>query len=196
MPHLLETAQKIKAFKNIPIGWHFGEGLPPTPTNIDIALKLNSALDTVGFPSTDAFLGASGEIQVNGYNENIYIELIIDLDNLIEFVYERDNQQLICQDNLSISEAEAKIQFWGRRKWAISELYTKIPTTIQNKDLQLSPLADLARITAYQSSTPIVLPHKEIQDVSIFTASTLKYQVSPPSFLNSTKQIFLMGASS
>lgn len=195
MPKPNETERKIKAFSSIDIGWHFGEGVPPAKSTIEYALRLNLVLFLAGFSETDAFLGASGEIQVNGYEGHNYVELVINSDDSIEFIYEREDQQQIYQDELSISEAEDKILFRGR-KWLISELFTKITTMPGKEDLQASPLARHLAMAAYLSLGLTAFTKVEEPIAHTFMNSTQSLPELRPSLSNSTRMTFQMVASS
>ena len=78
MPTIAETKRKISGFEYTAQGWHFGDGIPANAEAVSFARRLNDELQKAGFSSTDAFLGTDGQIQVNGYFRNRYLELIID----------------------------------------------------------------------------------------------------------------------
>lgn len=61
------TADKIRNFGSLPVGWHYGEGIPAPPIAIDLALRVEAMLRTTGYPETDAFPGGEGQILVTGY---------------------------------------------------------------------------------------------------------------------------------
>src|SRR5712692_6131611 len=86
--------KKIINFQTLKAGWHFGEGIPPGSDAIHKALKLNSSLSAVGFKKTNAFPGVNGEIQVTAYHQSIYLEMTIEPDGLITFVYEDGDQEV------------------------------------------------------------------------------------------------------
>lgn len=61
------TARKIRDFGDLPVGWHYGEGIPAPPLAIELALKVEQMLRDSGYSETDAVPGCGGEIQVTGY---------------------------------------------------------------------------------------------------------------------------------
>src|SRR5436190_16280511 len=104
MPTRNETIAKINHFEDVAAGWHFGEGIPADSFTINAALQLNDYFYKSGFPSTDAFLGLGGQIQVNGYWDNLYLEFIIE-DGLISYILEKSGQVVIEEENLSLLDA-------------------------------------------------------------------------------------------
>ena len=189
-----DTQQKILGFRKTVEGWHFGEGVAPNSIIIDMALKINNAMSDVGFQETDAFLGSAGEIQVNAYSDRVYIETIIDIDSSIEFIYERDNIEQINQSNLSLSNAIAKIKFWGQT-WDILESFIKTTMTTQSAGLQASSFQFHRQMAAFQLLIPNVSRQADEGDVGISESTTPTMQVPIPYFSNSTLQYSRMGAS-
>lgn len=189
-----DTHQKILDFRNTVDGWHFGEGTAPESIILDQALKINAAMSKVGFQETDAFLGSAGEIQVNAYSDRVYIETVIDTDNSIEFIYEKDDIEQIYRTNLSLSDAIAKIEFWGKT-WDILELFIKTTMTTQSEGLQASSSQYHRPMAVFPSSTQNVLRQEDEENVNIFGSTTQMWRVPYPYFLKSTPQFSRMSAS-
>ncbi|OGO27267.1 MAG: hypothetical protein A2Z16_05930 [Chloroflexi bacterium RBG_16_54_18] len=127
------TAKKIEAFREIPAGWHFGNGSPPIDATIEIALQLNTEALELGFSKTNAFLGTEGEIQVTAYLGQLYLELTIERNSIISVVIENGNTEIFYKENLSMQETIAFIRSLRGELWALSELSINI-TSIEKKD--------------------------------------------------------------
>jgi hypothetical protein len=127
MPTIAETHSKIDGFEAAAPGWHFGDGIPARHEAVVFARLLNDTLQDAGFPSTDAFLGVGGQIQVNGYWGNRFMELIIE-DLKIYFLIEKNRKFVFEEKNLDIMNAISRIRFWGVT-WAMSEFSTQMIST-------------------------------------------------------------------
>lgn len=186
MPTRNETKDKINHFKNVAIGWHFGEGVPADDGTINAALQLNDSLHSAGFPSTDAFLGIGGQIQVNGYRSELYWEFIIE-DGSISYILENDEQAMLEEENLSLLDAVSRIQFWGR-KWVMSEYSTKI-TSITHEEDFLAQLFLVPEQEASQSLMRTVFVLAKEPSVSISRYITQELRVIPR-FTSNSPRIF------
>src|SRR5258708_32738608 len=89
-----QTVQKIVSFKSLPVGWHYGDGVPPTDEMVKKALMLNAEAAKAGFGKTNAFPGIEGEIQITAYHESTYLEITVELDGSVSFVYEEADQEI------------------------------------------------------------------------------------------------------
>lgn len=88
-----QTAEKIRSFRELPTGWHYGNGNAPSDETIQKALTLNSELALSGFSKTNAFPGIEGEIQVTAYHGPLYLEFTIEPDKGITFIYEHNGEE-------------------------------------------------------------------------------------------------------
>lgn len=102
---VLETATKIARFQELPQGWHYGRGVPPSRDVVIDALRLVYKAAWTGFSETDAFVGADGEIQVTVYHGPLYLEFTIDPDEGVRFVREDGEVETARRPNLSLAEA-------------------------------------------------------------------------------------------
>ncbi len=190
---ITQTADKITSFKQLQAGWHFGSGVPPTEEAIAKALVLNAEAEKVGFIKTNAFAGIDGEIRVTAYHGPIYLELTIEPDGLITYVYELDNQEIAYEENLSFEGALAKLHaFWGAL-WVSSGLSTETTTTQTNSDSKVLLSGRPVTAAAYPSLTKSVFYKPARVFASISRDSTKMYRepllsfgtYSPKSFLSS-----------
>ena len=106
---LAQTTAKILGFAELPVGWHYGGGVPPAETTITAALKLNREAEASGFDKTNAFPGIEGEIQVTAYLGALCLEFTIERDGGITFVKEQDDQELAYESGLTLEEAMGRL---------------------------------------------------------------------------------------
>jgi hypothetical protein len=146
------TDQKIIGFKKLQVGWHYGRGIPPTDDAVSKARALNIEALRAGFKKTNAFPGIDGEIQVTAYHQSIYLELTIELDGMITFVYERDDQE-IAYEKVTFDEVITKIRKFRGLTWALSGLSTSSTTTPIEGDSEVLPSDLPAMGAAFPSLT-------------------------------------------
>ncbi|WP_419728223.1 hypothetical protein [Lichenicola sp.] len=101
----MTTIQKLEGFSNLPVGWNYGAGVAPTRRAIALATAFVSIYQNCGFPTTDAFPGTDGEIMITAYEGDHYVEITLETDGKIRFVYEVENEEKIYKEGLSIYQA-------------------------------------------------------------------------------------------
>jgi len=175
MPNPNKTSEKINSFLKLSKGWHFCEGESPKPEIVSLARIINDAFINSQFPKTNAYCGANGEIQVNGYTDNLNIEIIIGVDKKIDLFIEISNHENYYE-NLGIEDILSLINKWGMKCHHISDSsnqYTMIMTT------EDSPQWHSSRETEEYPSfwrivqNPIVVP---FANISNYTAQMFKNQ--------------------
>lgn len=138
----------------MPKGWRYGEGEPASTKTVKIALQLVTEACHQHILETDAFLGVDGEIQVSMYqNDRCTLEFIVEVDGLITFTYEENNNQKDYKTCLSINDAVRIIeditstdknkenihkQEW-KEAWRWFALYTQETTNLEKDVLLASP---------------------------------------------------------
>jgi hypothetical protein len=193
MPTKTETRDKINSFRTIAEGWHFGEGVPADNQTVNAALILNDTFFNAKLSSTDAFLGVGGQIQVNGYLDNLYLEFIIE-DGVISYTLEKDGEVEVEEEGLRIVDAVSRIQFWGST-WAMSEFSTKMISIPNWEDFLVRPFlvhAQVASLLLIRSASG----HQEGQ-----SANTSRYTIQElpgvPQFTSNSPRIsYQLSASS
>jgi hypothetical protein len=158
-----QTAQKIASFRNLEVGWHYGGGVPPTDETIHKALILNREAAFAGFSKTNAFPGIDGEIQITAYHQSIYLELTIEVDGIVTFVYEQDDNE-IAYEKLTFDEARARLRKFRGLTWALYGLSTSGSTTPIRSASQALPL-DL-QVTGAESRLLIQTASYEPAEIS------------------------------
>jgi hypothetical protein len=163
-----QTAQKIYGFKDLPVGWHYGSGVPPTDEAIRKALLLNAEAGFAGFRKTNAFPGIDGEIQVTAYHGSIYLELMLELDGTVIFVYEYNDQE-IDYEELTLNEAIARIRTFRGLTWALSGLSTSCTTTPIDRSSRVLPL----NLPTMEAASPLLIQSAS-NEPAVISASTLQ----------------------
>ncbi len=100
-----ETLLKIAEFTEWPGGWHFGEGKKINRDIASIAEKIFYKIFSQGIVTTDAFPGIDGEIRVTGYFGEHYLELTVENNDSITYLYEIDDIEKEYKESLSVIDA-------------------------------------------------------------------------------------------
>jgi len=108
-----QTAKKIEDFTLVQSGWHYGEGKTPKPEIITMALTLNDEFSKAGFTKTNAFLGLDGEIRVTAYHDAIYLELTIEPNEQITFLFEKNDKEMSYEENISLDKVRQCIKIYA-----------------------------------------------------------------------------------
>jgi len=124
------TEKKINSFKFLPVGWHYGNGIPPSDKVLGWASRLNLYAELAGFEATDVFPGIDGEIMLTVYHGDIYLEFSIEVDGSINYIREQGDKEVDSKENISLHQATSYIEKIGILKWRLSE------SSIQNTMIQ------------------------------------------------------------
>ncbi len=137
--YITATSRKIRAFKNLPNGWHFGEGCPPSDTTISQAQELNKSLGLVGFQKTNAFPGIDGAVRVTAYHNKTYLEFTIEANGEVTFLHEEGGEEIEYRENVSLSQATEFAKDLGGKLWASFDSSIQVTTTILESDSRVLP---------------------------------------------------------
>jgi hypothetical protein len=141
-----ETARKIRHFRLVQSGWHYGEGVPPSPHVINVALEILAHVAMTGFADTDAFLGVNGEVRVTIYSRSTYLEFTVEPNETISYVREDHDREIDYRPVISINDVFSILSETGRELWA-SFGFSTTGTTITVADV-FNPLHSGTRRTA------------------------------------------------
>lgn len=96
IPNYPDTEAKIRGFKNLQPGWHYGEGDQIQQAVLDRALECHARIINEGlFDATDAFPGLAGEVMVTAYKADGYLEFIMRPDDITEVCAEIPSKQFM-----------------------------------------------------------------------------------------------------
>jgi len=176
MPTVAETIKKISSFAELPIGWHFGEGVSSFPENIEEATKLLRFAGFLGVTRTNAFPGINGQVQVTFYHKDLMLELTLESDGFVTIAEDESDTQVVFREGAPKIEAYAKLIEFSQKVWDSSESFI-VDTTTQNAATflvrHLSRLATkvspLSRLTV-----PFSLARRSANTLSGFTQTRLE----------------------
>jgi len=109
---------KLKSFRTLRDGWHYGRGGPISSDVIGQAESIHAFYLSVGFSLTDFFPGANGEVLATAYHKDHYIDVIIEPDGSHSLVYEVANKEIICIDGSDLKTIENSILSFRARSGA------------------------------------------------------------------------------
>jgi hypothetical protein len=78
------TADKLRGYLSLPVGWHYGHGGPADPHIIDLAVKAETLIREAGYPETDSFFGSNGEIELCGYRDGVMVVIEVRSESYVE----------------------------------------------------------------------------------------------------------------
>jgi len=166
-------SEKIRSFADLPVGWHYGEGVPATKGTIDRALVLESEFHKFSFRKTNAFPGIDGEIRVTAYYQSIYVEMTLEISGSVSYIYEFANEEIESEE-LTFDEALAKIADFRGKIWALSGLSIFDTTTLTWDDFKASLSETLATTEAYLSLIENAVYKPPLESANILKSSTEK----------------------
>jgi hypothetical protein len=121
MPTITETIQKVNEFAQLREGWHFGEGLPPSPERIDQAVNFLEYASFSDIDRVNAFPGIRGQLEITFYSEDRMLEITIESDDSITIAEDCDHEQVSFEENLSKSDAYQRLEEFNQNLWASSD---------------------------------------------------------------------------
>ena len=136
----VQTLSKIKSFAKLPVGWHYGQGVPPSDITIARATILVIDAFLIGTIETNAFSGVDGEIQVTMYHDTSYLEFTIAPDGMVTTVHEEGGIEKDYEENVPFDQSLAKLKDYSNRIWASSGLSTTPTSTTERENLKALPL--------------------------------------------------------
>jgi len=127
------TMRKVQSFKNLALGWNYGQGGPVDPNVVRgaIAVLLNFSL--AGLTDTDAFPGINGEVMVTAYERDHYLEAIVESDGSVSVTYDVDDVEKFSKERMGSEEALNKLQEIAGEIWNMFDFYIRT-ISIQTPD--------------------------------------------------------------
>lgn len=105
---------KIRSFRTLPEGWHFGEGVGATDVTVNTAIFVTDLLSRFWVHDMDAFPCVDGGVLVHGYRGDDTIEIQCDPDGRIHIAHERGRDSLHEREDVSMDEIK---EYLGELKW-------------------------------------------------------------------------------
>lgn len=110
MPSISDAIKNVKSFSVLPVGWHFGEGVPLDEDVKNRGLKLLSDAESFGFDKFDAFPGIDGELQITFHSNDYTAAFTMEINGTVGIV--EDENGVILSDREGISDAESRDILW------------------------------------------------------------------------------------
>lgn len=117
--------KKILDFKDLPEGWHYGEGFPITEKVIKKAITIDKEAFNNCFFETDAFPGINGEIMVTIYYRDYCLEFTIENNGSVTYIREHNDKEVSYEENITFSEALNRIKTFKEEIWNSSKFLTE-----------------------------------------------------------------------
>ncbi len=140
MPTIRETINKVEEFAELPEGWHFGEGLPPTQERIGQAVAFLEYANFSNLERANAFPGVRGQIEVTFYNADRMLEITIEADDSVTIAEDKGNEQVSFEENLSKYDAYQRLDEFSQSIWVSSDHFIGSIMT-QSVRVPVSPAA-------------------------------------------------------
>lgn len=100
------TNDKLSSFADLCVGWHYGQGIPPSMNLISRLIEINRQAYRFGFSKTDAFPGVSGNIMLTLYEGEYLVDLTVERDGkTATFTLEKNYEELDSRENIALSTA-------------------------------------------------------------------------------------------
>jgi hypothetical protein len=104
--------EKIRSFGDLPTGWDFGQGEPPSAATIEKAIEIYRFGRSLDLDS-EIFPGTNGEIAIAFYREDRSVEFIIDANQSLSYHIEEgqgfDYRRIECVEEASFEVARERL---------------------------------------------------------------------------------------
>lgn len=128
------TLLKLKSFRHLPEGWHFGSGGPLQANVISEAERTYNLLIFLGLTRTNAFAGSDGEAQVVAYHRNHVVSITVEANLSFTVDHEVDGNSVDYDDGLNFDNVKTKLREIAERIWSTSGSSIR-PTTTPTQDV-------------------------------------------------------------
>jgi hypothetical protein len=142
MPTIQETIKKVREFGDLAEGWHFGGGVTPSADRIAEAVHFLTLAEYLGANRSNAFPGASGQVEITFYGEDRMLEITFEADGSLTVAEDQSNEQVFFLDNITRGDAFKRLWEFTHNVWASSELSIENIMT-RNVRVQVLPVRHL-----------------------------------------------------
>ena len=140
---MLETRKLVRAFANLPAGWHFGKGGPISEEVRTQCLIFLHAGELLNIREAEAFPSETGEVELAFYIGDSELAIRVHSSESVSVTIE-DEQGQIVDEQVRITPLNAIVKLWefSRRKPTTSGLFTFIggPSVKDGSGMKLSNL--------------------------------------------------------
>lgn len=170
--------KEIYSCKNLPDGWHFGEGVGATDTAVDTALKVNDLMIANSIETIKVFPEIDGGIMVSGYLKKESLE-VLDVscrpDGTMEMGHEIDNADVFedMRQGLRLNDVEKYLEKLNCSKKNLSGFCTPNISVRKGKDLQVRLSSLPVGMQEFQSLV-FSVPVRSVKTSAVTSENTIK----------------------
>ena len=159
--------REIHSFKELPEGWHYGEGNPATQHAISMVVRVYVAFVLKGITRIEVFPGIDGGILLSGYHEEETIEVLCGARGEINLLHEVRNEVVHDEDYASADELDEYVRElpWDLRK--SSDLFTRDTLVGRSEGLQVWDSANRQTEGAFQRWMQVVPGRRAVLNADI-----------------------------
>ncbi len=125
----LPTPLKLQSFRNLPVGWHYGQGVPLSEEVVDKAEQIYEQLMFLGFTRTNAFAGVDGDAQIAAYHREHHLSITIEPNMSFSLEHEVSGKEVLNHENLKLAELKSKLRGIAKAIWSTSGSSTQQTST-------------------------------------------------------------------
>lgn len=193
-PH--PTERRIRAFCRLEPGWNYGEGVGFREEVLALAVELHRRAVSQGFYVTDAFPGPSGEVAVSLYEGPITIEFVVLPSLEIEYVLERDDEELDRAQGLTLEQAVQRIMDVRKGLCRLSASSSRSGMSCTRNASAAWPFVIPARVAEEASPSSTWIAYAIPADPSAYTsASITRRSPQNPRYTGDSQQMRFLLAS-
>lgn len=153
LPRIDVTAEKIKSFGGLQVGWNFGDGDAISAQEVKRALEALAFFRQYGLSINDAFPGLDGEVKVTSYKDDYYVQYIVSPKFVSTIIAYKGNALLHRFRDISDSEARKRLAAIAGEIWNTSGLLTSL-NTMTFGSIKLTPLPSSDQTDLASRSSP------------------------------------------
>lgn len=179
----LAIADKIRSFRKLPNGWHYGTGEPISQSMAGSALDWLEFLGLLGYTNIDAFPGEGGEVLLSADFDDSLIEFILETNGTFSISLEIDGYEDVYYGKIGSSEAYNIISEIAGKEWSAFDYFTQVSLIEQEIDSLALPLRTLpgAESQLYHQLASLLYPQANViisDNIIPIKQGTLQYSGS------------------
>lgn len=172
MPNLTNTIEKVRSFLELPIGWHFGEGVPARSSLATKSIYALELASEAGISRMNAFPGVEGQVQITFYHRSSVLELNLEIDGTVTVAMDEGDEQVEHRENVDWFDSLNEIKEFSERIWSSSESSIQGITIPKKEGFQARP-SSLPVTAKFPLSTTRVPSRPAVRFASMSLRSTV-----------------------
>lgn len=183
----LKIRDQIHSFRDLALGWHYGEGRGATKLAVEAALTIHSHFIKCDINEIEVFPEIDGGILVSGYHERHTLEVFCDQDGHTNFLHEINDEICYEKDNVPM---EKIVEYLGGLPWRSKNLFDffiQCTTARSSDDLQVLHSKIHQTIAELQSLTLNVQKKKAALNANTYGVFISRNHLATPLFSGASK---------